>query len=479
MGLLISRVVADLRKYVSIQGERMILGFILTTIIAVCCWLSSSDRVSSRWAGLAFFTAGAGFLTVPTGYSQVDHLLAFVEDAGQYASIFLFPYCYLMFGLHYCDWLRTRQRTALCYSLFCIPALLPLLHDRFADDLFVLLWVAPYLLTASALLIRAYMLELSPARRRNKALVALFFVPLTTIDLFTGYVMDVLQLEGAIQLNYMLAVTSFILFFSVLIRYGMLGIRLRIERQQIELSREVFSLGSLKLFHALKNQIGNINLQGHLIRRLAEETHDAALERRAAMILSNTSQMQHMMERIELQSNDIIVTLSEHAIVPLLRKVIDSFELETQGIGVETEFACQAVIKCDAVHLEEVFTNLIRNAIDAMNDRAAGDNRPNRLQIGLYETKEGITIYVQDNGRGIAKADLPKVLQPFYTTKRRASGNFGLGLTYCDMVLSKHQGSLEIKSKENQGTEVLIHLKRQQIVRYIRNGEGADTDERH
>lgn len=455
----------------------MILGFLLTTIIAICCWISSSDHVSSRWAGLAFFTAGVGFLTVPTGYAKVDQILLLVSDVGIYCSVFLFPFCYLMFSLHYGDLLRTKTRSAMS-ALLCIPAILPLLHDSFGQNLFVLLWVAPYILTASFLLIRTYILERSPIRKRGKALVALFFVPLTTIDLFTGYVMDVLELPGAIQLNYGLAVLSFILFFTLLIRYGLLGIRLRIERKQIEMSREVFSLGSLKLLHALKNQICNINLQGHLIRKMAGENDDAVLEHRANIILHTTSQMQQMMERIELQSNVIIVNMSEHSIVPMLQEVIGSFELETQGIRLETDFRCQAIIMCDAVHLQEVFTNLIRNAIDAMAERPNHDPVHKSLKIGLYETKGGITIYVKDNGKGIAQEDLSKVLQPFFTTKKRAAGNFGLGLTYCDMVMSKHQGSLEIKSREHQGTEVLIHFKRNRIVQIIRE-KGADSVVHH
>ena len=64
--------------------------------------------------------------------------------------------------------------------------------------------------------------------------------------------------------------------------------------------------------------------------------------------------------------------------------------------------------------------------------------------------RNAILISVSDNSKGIASADLPYVMDPFYTTKRRTM-NFGLGLTHGCNIMMQHKGYLEIESSEGKG----------------------------
>jgi len=111
----------------------------------------------------------------------------------------------------------------------------------------------------------------------------------------------------------------------------------------------------------------------------------------------------------------------------------------------------------DSSQLEQVFLNLISNARDAMD----GVEGSKELSISSYLTDdEGIpqvAIAVKDNGEGIPKENLDKVLDPFFSTKPVGKGT-GLGLSLCFGIIEAHEGRIEIESEPGKGTEVKILL---------------------
>jgi signal transduction histidine kinase len=99
-----------------------------------------------------------------------------------------------------------------------------------------------------------------------------------------------------------------------------------------------------------------------------------------------------------------------------------------------------------------VLVNLITNAVDAMPDGG-------RLQItstyGESSFGEFVKLCVSDTGAGIDENTLHKICEPFFTTKTRGTG---LGLALCRKIIDAHKGSLNIRSKLNEGTTVEIFL---------------------
>lgn len=96
--------------------------------------------------------------------------------------------------------------------------------------------------------------------------------------------------------------------------------------------------------------------------------------------------------------------------------------------------------------MEQVFINLIQNAIQAMD---AGGT------LSLVARCEGDTLVVafKDTGKGIPASVLPHVYAPFFTTKHRGSG---LGLAIVKKILEQHRGRIEIQSEEGRGTTATI-----------------------
>jgi two-component system, NtrC family, nitrogen regulation sensor histidine kinase NtrY len=109
------------------------------------------------------------------------------------------------------------------------------------------------------------------------------------------------------------------------------------------------------------------------------------------------------------------------------------------------------VIFGDEKLLNQVMINLILNSIDAIRDSSKKE-----ITIHLYLSPEGKTIvHVSDTGKGISEEDLEKVFVPFFTTKD--DGN-GIGLSLSKQIIKMHRGSMSIRSRLGEGTQVMVVL---------------------
>ncbi len=112
-------------------------------------------------------------------------------------------------------------------------------------------------------------------------------------------------------------------------------------------------------------------------------------------------------------------------------------------------------INCYASKLNQVFLNIIGNAIDALRDK---QDKPIITISSSLKDDQNILISIADNGIGISQSVLNKIFDPFFTTKPVGSGT-GLGLsTSYSIVVEKHRGKLSCNSKLGEGTEFIIEL---------------------
>jgi two-component system, NtrC family, sensor kinase len=95
--------------------------------------------------------------------------------------------------------------------------------------------------------------------------------------------------------------------------------------------------------------------------------------------------------------------------------------------------------------MEQVFLNLIINALQAMQDDGGS------LEINLDHKDDQIIVTLQDTGEGIPEQNLPRIFDPFFTT-REDSGGTGLGLSIIYGIVEKHSGRIEVDSEIGHGT---------------------------
>jgi len=104
--------------------------------------------------------------------------------------------------------------------------------------------------------------------------------------------------------------------------------------------------------------------------------------------------------------------------------------------------------------LRSAFTNLLVNALKYSPDDSV-------VKVHWYRTKENIVLDVEDQGEGIATADIPRVTERFYRSEvkrnKKVSGT-GLGLAIVKHVLMRHDGKLSIASELNKGSRFSCHF---------------------
>lgn len=140
-------------------------------------------------------------------------------------------------------------------------------------------------------------------------------------------------------------------------------------------------------------------------------------------------------------------------IVNILRRSVTLIEpmANMNGIRIRmNSLAGECVVFGDVDRLKQVFVNLLRNAVESMNE-------PGNVSINVVASPDVGYVFIEiaDEGCGIDRSTLARLGTPFYTTKDRGTG---LGLTVSSQILEQHRGTIHFLSEVNQGTTVFVKL---------------------
>ena len=104
----------------------------------------------------------------------------------------------------------------------------------------------------------------------------------------------------------------------------------------------------------------------------------------------------------------------------------------------------------NSIELEQVFVNVLRNAIEA------GDGKT-RVEVIARRLATGGFVEIRDDGPGIGRDQIPFLFDPFYTT-RQVEGGTGLGLSVAHGIINAHGGAIRADSDLDHGTAIQIQL---------------------
>jgi two-component system NtrC family sensor kinase len=138
-----------------------------------------------------------------------------------------------------------------------------------------------------------------------------------------------------------------------------------------------------------------------------------------------------------------------------LNSTVDFLENESRYRNIDIQVDPQSdlpEITSDSSQLQQVFLNIINNAIDAI-----GKNGEIHIKTSFLTKRKEIKIEITDNGPGIPKEDITKIFDPFYTTKEVGKGT-GLGLSIVYSIIEKLGGRIMVASEVGQGTTFTIYL---------------------
>jgi two-component system NtrC family sensor kinase len=170
------------------------------------------------------------------------------------------------------------------------------------------------------------------------------------------------------------------------------------------------------------------------------------------------------LERIERQvgvADQVITALNDFARLPAPQLepvdveacLKDILEVTSVPSNVAVEWSISSpspAVLGDRAQLQIVFSNLVRNARDAMPN---GGN----LRLLAHESSDYVEITIQDTGIGIPPDNLSRIMEPLYSTKAKG---IGLGLSIAHEILGRHQGTLHVKSEVGVGSSFTVRLPR-------------------
>ncbi|MGK7903272.1 MAG: sensor histidine kinase [Hormoscilla sp.] len=134
------------------------------------------------------------------------------------------------------------------------------------------------------------------------------------------------------------------------------------------------------------------------------------------------------------------------------------FSKQARAIQVIKNYDRIPKVECYASELNQVFLQILTNAVDALAEVKETENKSLTIEIStaLLES-DRVQIRIADNGIGIKPETIYKIYDPFYTTKKVGAGT-GLGLAVSYQIIQQHQGSLDCVSELGKGTELIIEI---------------------
>jgi two-component system, sporulation sensor kinase E len=226
-------------------------------------------------------------------------------------------------------------------------------------------------------------------------------------------------------------------------------------REAIESERlQALTLLAAGVAHELGNPINSLNIHLQLMERdlrKIPESQAAGLRESIRVARQEMDRLDGIISRFLKAVRPTLPEFREAALEPLVEDVLRGMKAEILDrhllVEVEMEKGLP-LLRLDTEQMKQAIYNIIKNAVQAMRERGI-------LRITGEKREGAVVLTFKDNGSGISLEDIPRVLEPYYTTKQRGSG---LGLMIVQRIVQEHGAELQIESFPGQGTTVRIQF---------------------
>jgi PAS domain S-box-containing protein len=223
-------------------------------------------------------------------------------------------------------------------------------------------------------------------------------------------------------------------------------------QQQLLTSEKLASIGLLSagVAHEINTPLTGISSYVQLLqKKLTESSHSQVLEKieaqtdRVAKIVKNLLNFARNPSDSAFQKVDLSENLQE--IISLI-----DYKLKNMNIDLQLDIHPINPIWAQGERIQQVFINIILNAMDAMPDGG-------KLKIELDQTDNQAIVAIEDTGTGIKNQHLPHIFDPFFTTKGIGKGT-GLGLSISYAIIKEHEGRVTVESESGKGSRFVIFI---------------------
>lgn len=213
---------------------------------------------------------------------------------------------------------------------------------------------------------------------------------------------------------------------------------------------EILGRLTATIAHDVRNPLGTINTSMFSIKTAIEKNQPERIERALKLAERNIRRC----DQILAEFIDVTQQVEIHSIpVNIDAWIKGFFEEQTFPPSIECmqDFNCDCSISIDPDMLRRALSNVIKNALQAMRE----NKTTGRLTVKTSKEGDRLIICVSDNGTGIPEDIIPRIYEPFFSTKHFG---LGLGLTFSREIVEKHGGTITVDSKTDSGTTVTLQI---------------------
>ncbi len=180
-----------------------------------------------------------------------------------------------------------------------------------------------------------------------------------------------------------------------------------------------------------------------------------------------TEQFDHLNQMIndlillsKFDSSQVELKMTPLRLDLLVKDICNFFQIlvEQKGLTLEMNATQEMTVMGDKVRLQQLFTNLIDNAIKYTPEGI--------IRVTLEKNQENVLVKVSDTGIGIPEQEREKIFKRFYRvdkSRSRETGGVGLGLSIAEWIAHAHHGRIEVDSELNQGSTFTVYLPIQKV----------------
>ncbi|MDA3886917.1 MAG: ATP-binding protein [Candidatus Delongbacteria bacterium] len=219
---------------------------------------------------------------------------------------------------------------------------------------------------------------------------------------------------------------------------GETNVKLADAKDALKKSEKLATMGQLAagIAHEVNNPLGVVLMYSHLL--MEEIDVKSELHSDLKMIASQADRCKNILSGLLNFARKNELKLKSVKISDLFETVIQSVVVPKSVTITNNHKEPDRQIYLDPDQIVQVFSNLIKNSIEAMNSKGS-------IVVGSRFTTDEIIFTIEDDGQGIPKENIDKLFEPFFTTKEMGKGT-GLGLAVCYGIIKMHRGKILIDS---------------------------------
>lgn len=267
------------------------------------------------------------------------------------------------------------------------------------------------------------------------------------------------------------------------------------QRSKEVLSRRMENMAGLTslaagMAHEIKNPLGAMGIHIQLVQRIIKKQREGngllpeknVLEAHLDVVNQEIEGLNKLVMNFLFAVRPVKAELMLKDPAPILKNIVDFFSPEFSRAHVVVsikvpENGCRILI--DEKLFREVIVNIAQNAFAAIKERykecsegcSGCHSCPGKIDFTAAVKNDSYIVSIADNGSGIDRADIPRIFEPYYTTK--AAGT-GLGMTMAYKIIKEFNGDIQVDSGKGEGTKISIVLPIPQTDKKLLKNTGTD-----